>query len=322
MKRLSRSDSSMMVAEQIGLLGLARACPTRSRSVPAAPSTAASGVLRSCEIEVSSAERSRSVSTVRLARSMSSTRWTRSIASAPWSISASSRRRWSGVSSGPGLSLSMPTTPIAPRPVRIGRNRRLAPGSVSEPRPAGAVVLPRPVRRGEIGLVERVLRRIAGLDGDRAVLRQQQHDADLQHQRGLIGGRPQHVVERADAGELAAEGVERLRRARPRHRRHGLGAHRARRRCETMTAIDDEEDEGRDVGRIGDRERVDRRQEEEIVAERCSDAGEQRRPQAVAHRHADDRRQEHEIDVLDAEPGLDQLRRRRARRRPRAARPA
>ena len=30
----------------------------------------------------------------------------------------------SGVSSGPGLSLSMPTTPIAPRPVRMGRNRR------------------------------------------------------------------------------------------------------------------------------------------------------------------------------------------------------
>jgi len=34
------------------------------------------------------------------------------------------------------LSLSMPTTPIAPRPVRIGRNNRLAPGSVSAPRPA------------------------------------------------------------------------------------------------------------------------------------------------------------------------------------------
>ena len=57
---------------------------------------------------------------------------------------------------------------------------------------------------------------------------------------------------------------------------------------------------------IGDGEGVDRRQEEEIVAERRRDAGEQRRPQAEAHGDADDRRQEHEVDVLDAEPGLDQ----------------
>ena len=51
--------------------------------VEAAPSTEASGVLRSCEIEVNSAERNRSDSTVRLTRSMSSTSSTRSIASAP-----------------------------------------------------------------------------------------------------------------------------------------------------------------------------------------------------------------------------------------------
>ena len=91
--------------------------------------------------------------------------------------------------------------------------------------PGGPVVLPRPFGGREIRVVERVLGRIAGLDGDRAVLRQQQHDAHLQHQRGLIGGRPQHVVERADAGQLAAEGVERLRRARALVRGHGLRAH-------------------------------------------------------------------------------------------------
>ena len=134
-KRLSRSDSSTMVANR-SAFSTSVSLPARSRSVLADPSTAASGVLRSCEIEVRSAERRRSVSTVRLTRSMSSTRWTRSIARAPWSMSASSRRRSSGVSSGPGLSRSMPTTPIAPRPVRMGRNNRLAPGSVSEPRPA------------------------------------------------------------------------------------------------------------------------------------------------------------------------------------------
>ena len=60
--------------QQLGLLARRSSLPPRSRSVPAEPSTAASGVFRSCEIEVSSAERSRSVSTVRLTRSMSSTR--------------------------------------------------------------------------------------------------------------------------------------------------------------------------------------------------------------------------------------------------------
>ena len=112
MKRLSRSDFVDDGRQQIGLLAVAERVAKGRAAFPPTPSTAASGVLRSCEIEVSSAERRRSVSAVRLARSMSSTRWTRSIASALWSISASSRRRWSGVSSGPGLSLSMPTTPI------------------------------------------------------------------------------------------------------------------------------------------------------------------------------------------------------------------
>ena len=72
--------------------------------------------------------------------------------------------------------------------------------------------------------------------------------------------------------------------------------------------------EGRDIGRIGDREGVDRRQEEEIVAERRRDAGDQRRPQAEAHGDADDRRQKYQIDIFDAEPGLDQLARCQARR--------
>ena len=194
--------------------------------------------------------------------------------------------------------------------LRAGQRVRAAPG--------GAVVLPGPFRRGEIGLVEHVLRRIAGLDGDRAVLGQQQHDPHLQHQRGLVGRRPEHVVERADAGELAAERVERFGRARARHRGHRLRA-AARGDIGDDDRHDREEDEGGDVGRIGDREGVDRRQEEEIVAERRGDAGEQRRPQAEAHGDADDRRQEHEIDVLDAEPGLDQLADAERRRRPRAA---
>ena len=81
MNRLSRSASSMMVASRSALAASSSDAPM-SRSAPAAPSTEASGVLRSCEIEVRSAERRRSVSIVRLTRSMSSTRRTRSIASA------------------------------------------------------------------------------------------------------------------------------------------------------------------------------------------------------------------------------------------------
>src|SRR5664279_561819 len=186
MKRFSRSDSSITVARRSRFSGSLSPL-ARSRMVEAAPSTDASGVLRSCEIEVSSAERKRSDSTDRLTRSISSTSNTRSIASAPWSTSASSRRRWSGVSSGPDLSSSIPMTPIAPRPVRGGK----------------------------VSLVQFVFGRIAGLDGEDAVLGQQQHHPHLQHQRDLVGGRPQYVVQRRGARQLAAEGVERFGGAHP-----------------------------------------------------------------------------------------------------------
>ena len=130
----------------------------------------------------------------------------------------------------------MPTTPIGAaagahrQEQALGARQRIGAAA------GGAIVLPGPVGGGEIGLVERVLRRIAGLDGDRAVLRQQQHDAHLQHQRGLVGGRPEHVVERADARELAAEGVERLGGARPADRGTAWVRTRAA-TLETMIAI-------------------------------------------------------------------------------------
>ena len=226
------------------------------------------------------------------------------MAIALWSESASSRRRSSGVSSGPGLSLSMPMIPTcaAAGPHRqeqaLGARQRVGAA------PGGAVVLPRPFGRRDVGIADGVLGRIAGLDGDGAVLRQQDDDPHLEHQGDLIGGRPQHVVERADAGELAAERVERLGGARARHRGDRLGAD-ARRDVGDERRHDDEEHERRDIGRVGDGEGVDRRQEEEIVAQRGHRAGEQRRKQPVAHRDRDDRGQEHEIDVLDAEPRLD-----------------
>ena len=61
MNRFSRSASSMMVASR-SALAASSSDFAMSRRAPAAPSTAASGVLRSWEIDVSSADRSRSVS--------------------------------------------------------------------------------------------------------------------------------------------------------------------------------------------------------------------------------------------------------------------
>ena len=103
----------------------------------------------------------------------------------------------------------------AARPVRSGRKRRLAPGSVSAPRPAARSCSQAQLGGGEVGLVERVLGRIAGLDGDRAVFGQEQHDPHLEHRGDLEGGGPQHVVERAGAGELLAEQIEVLGRPGP-----------------------------------------------------------------------------------------------------------
>jgi hypothetical protein len=48
----------------------------------------------------------------------------------------------------------------------------------------------RPFRRRHVGVAQRVLRRIAGLDDDRVLLRQQDHDPHLEHQGDLMGMRP------------------------------------------------------------------------------------------------------------------------------------
>ena len=97
----------------------------------------ASGVRRSCDTEVSMAERSRSRSAPRRAWSMSSARVSRSMAMAAWLPTASSSRRSDAPSSRPSFSGSTPITPIAERLVRIGTNSQRPPGRVSVPRPVG-----------------------------------------------------------------------------------------------------------------------------------------------------------------------------------------
>ena len=186
-----------------------------------------------------------------------------------------------------------------------GQEQALGAGQVLRPATGRAVALPCPFGRRQIGFAQRILRRIACLDGNRTVFGQQQHDAHLQHQRDLIGRRPQHIVQRADAGQLAAEDVERLGRSRPSRRHQCLRAHPGGdvrdERCHQG-----KEDEGGDVLRIGDGEGVDRRQEEEIVAQGRNHAGHQRRPKAEAQSHGNDCREKQQVDGLDTQPRADQ----------------
>ena len=114
--------------------------------------------------------------------------------------------------------------------------------------PGDPVVLPCPFRRRDIRLVEDVLGRIAGLDDNGAVLRQQQHDPHLQHQRGLVRRRPEDVIEGADPRQLAAERVEQFHRAHALARGHGLGAS-ARGEMRDHDRHHGEEDEGGEIGR-------------------------------------------------------------------------
>ena len=170
----------------------------------------------------------------------------------------------------------------------------------------GVVVFPGPARGGEIGVVENVLRRIAGLDRDRVVFGQQQHDPHFQQQRGLIGGSPKHVVERSGAGQLAAERIEGLGDARAFGSGLCLGA-ASRRHARHDDGHEREKPERHHVVRIGDRQRIDRRQEEKIVRQRGRHARQQRRQQPEPDRDRHDRRQEHQIDIGVADPVADQF---------------
>ena len=167
-------------------------------------------------------------------------------------------------------------------------------------------MLPGPGRGGEVRFAQRVFRWIAGHNADRAVLRQEQDDAQSQHRCGLVGGGPEHVVERGDTGELAAEGIKLLGRTRTTDRCNGLGAC-TRRHIRYDDGDDREKHDGYDVGGIGNLKGVVRLSEEKIVAKRGSAAGEQRGPQAVACGNADNDDKEDEIDILKPDPRPEQL---------------
>ena len=91
-------------------------------------------------------------------------------------------------------------------------------------------------------------------------------------------------------------------------------------RFETSTATTVKRTKCGDVGRARDGEGVGRRQEEEVVDERPRCHREERRPEAEAHRDADDRGQEDEVERLDPDQRLDELDDARRRQRRRATR--
>ena len=161
MKRLSRSDSSRMVASS-SALALSLSASDRSRSVPAAPRIAASGVRRSCEIEVSSAERSRSVSTPRLTRSdvldevHALDRERRLVDERVEQPALLGREQRAGLVAVEADDADGAAAGAHRQEQPLGARQRVGAAA------GGAIVLPGPFRGGEIGVVERVLRRIAG----------------------------------------------------------------------------------------------------------------------------------------------------------------
>ena len=82
----------------------------------------------------------------------------------------------------------------------------------------------------------------------------------------MRGHGPQQIVKVDDARDFAAEGIELGRRARLTARLLGLGP-RARGKCARPHRHEHEQHEGHGIGRVGDREFVERRQEEEVEGE-------------------------------------------------------
>jgi hypothetical protein len=99
---------------------------------------------------------------------------------------------------------------------------------------------------------------------------QQEHRVQRQHGRDLPCRSPEQVVKRHHLRELAAGGVEGLRRLGTPLRRNRLGAH-PRGQVAGDQRDDEEEEQRGDVRRVGDREGVEGQNEEEVVSEHARD---------------------------------------------------
>ena len=199
-----------------------------SAGCDSAPMIEASGVRRSCDTEVSMAERRRSRSAPSRAWSISSASVSRSMATAAWLPTASSRRCSEAPSRLASFAAARRSRRSAERLVRIGTNSQRPPGKVSVPRPVGR----------SASHDQRAAARSASLSSPsggkaalrsscrfrRALLRHQDHDLGVEQAGQMGDDDPQQVVEVDDAGDLAAEGIELGGGARLAPRRLGLRA--------------------------------------------------------------------------------------------------
>ena len=190
-KRVRRSASSCTVASSSSRVGSSK-FGQNFRKLVMEPMMEASGVFRSCEIEVSSAERMRSVSPVTCASSMPAAerdaldrdrrlvrqrieqaplvgRQQRGLLTCHWAVEPHDADQ-------PALGPQRQEQPLGAGQRVRGTPRRLA-------------AAPAPFGGGEIGLVQFVLRRIADAHLQIAAIRQQQHHMRLQHQP-RSGARP------------------------------------------------------------------------------------------------------------------------------------
>ena len=303
MKRLSRSASSWMLWIRSSRVDASIA----SLRLVADPRIDASGVRRSCEIDVSSAARSRSVSADQasaihvLDQIDPLDRQRRLVGQRieqPVLIRRQDRTRLVAIDAdhadraAPGVHRHEQS---------LGTRQRI--GAATR----GAVPLPTPLRGGKVSVVQHVLRRKAGAHRDPPILRQQDDDTHLQHQRDLMHGRPQQIVKIRRARQLAAELVQLLGGARPLSRDDRLRPHTRGQIAGDHRGHAEEEQCG-DVLRVGDGECVERRQKEEVVGQHADKAGEQRRPQSVHNRGHQHGRQERHRHAGDTQPLVQQER--------------
>ena len=251
-KRSSRSASAWIVASEFVALLRVESVGDIGAATSAAPMIEASGVFRSCEIEVSSAERSRSASAATRGR-LDVARRGRRARSRPRpgrpARRAGGARRASGA--GPGRSRVEPDD---------------ADGAAAGARSAGTAAARRAAcrRRGPPGWLFSKAHLAAAMSASRACPRADSRPARrcapsrpagaarrrASSMRGdLVGGRPEQVVERGDAGELAAEGVERLGGAGAAPARSAPGARTGRRGSRRATATTRKSTKRGDVGR-------------------------------------------------------------------------
>ena len=180
-------------------------------------------------------------------------------------------------------------------------------------------MLPGPSRRRHVRAVELVLGRVARCDiKPIALFRRHQEDrANFQHRRDLVGSRPQEIVKVADAGDLAAEGVQFRRSFRSQSRGHNLSSG-PRRQIADNDRDSQKEKQRQDIFGVRDSKGVERWNKKEIVGQHAHNGREQRWPQAPSDRGDKYCRQKYQRDALnidellqeqaDTEGGGDQCR--------------